>query len=775
MAKTLPIVVGSAVAIVAVGLAALMWTIQEMPKPELLSNVKYSSAVYDRDGKLLRLSLAEDGTYRLPVKLRDISPDLVKTTLTYEDRYFYEHPGVNPLSLIRASVQSLLGRPIGASTITMQVARIEQNLNTKTLRGKLDQILWALRYEAAYGKDELLEAYFTLVPYGGNVEGLAAASQIYFHKPASALLPSESTALTVIPQNPVKRNPITGSEAFESARAQLAKSLIANEVFPARLESALLSPIPKENFTRLPFAAPHYVRQVQSEFPRAARIEGSLSLALNERLTQVIKRHVDSLSIYGIKNAALFLMDTRTGEVLADIGSADFFNDEIEGEVDGTRAIRSVGSTLKPFIYALALDQGLIHSSSILLDEPKNWRGYQPKNEDGHFMGPLPATEALVKSRNIPALTLESSLHPDLYDLLQTAGANLPQGKYYYGLPIALGTAGLSMQKLTALYSALANQGIMREIVLTRAQGEAQSTPLISAESAWVVRAMLESAGYKVTSRSLMVPLAIKTGTSNGYRDAWAAGLVGPYAMTVWLGNFNSRPNAKLKGADVATPLFVDAASALVNTSGFEISAKELSQEEERPEGVTEVEVCRYTGDLAKDPQGVARCTETTKAWFIPGKSPIAESGWLKRISVDPTTGLRTCALGVGETRYVESWPTHLVTLAMRQGHTPEALPDWAPGCAPQAARQNAPQIRQPAEGAVFFVGTASPTEASVALRASAHEGVKKLYWYDKSVYLGESRPGEVFSATLSLGKHLIAVTDDEGQSAQVTVTVKRP
>ena len=198
MAKTLPIVVGSAVAIVAVGLAALMWTIREMPKPELLSNVKYSSAVYDRDGKLLRLSLAEDGTYRLPVKLRDISPDLVKTTLTYEDRYFYEHPGVNPLSLIRASVQSLLGRPIGASTITMQVARIEQNLNTKTLRGKLDQILWALRYEAAYGKDELLEAYFTLVPYGGNVEGLAAASQIYFHKPASALLPSESTALTVI-------------------------------------------------------------------------------------------------------------------------------------------------------------------------------------------------------------------------------------------------------------------------------------------------------------------------------------------------------------------------------------------------------------------------------------------------------------------------------------------------------------------------------------------------------------------------------------------------
>lgn len=775
MAKTLPIVIGATVAIVAVGVAALMWTVREMPKPELLAQVKYSSAVYDRDGKLLRLSLAEDGTYRLPVKLRDISPDLIKTTLAYEDRYFYEHPGVNPLSLVRASVQSFLGRPIGASTITMQVARMEQNLNTKTLRGKLDQILWALRYEAAYSKDELLEAYFTLAPYGGNVEGLTAASQIYFHKAPSALLPSESTALTVIPQNPVKRNPVTGAQAFESARAQLAKSLIANEVFPARLESALLSPIAKENFTRLPFEAPHYVRQVQSQFPQAQRIDGSLSLALNSQLEGVIKRHVETLSLYGIKNAALFLMDTRTGEVLADIGSADFFNDEIEGEVDGTRAVRSVGSTLKPFIYALALDQGRIHSGSILLDEPKNWSGYQPKNEDGQFMGPLSATEALVRSRNIPALTLESELHPDLYDLLQTAGANLPEEKDYYGLPIALGTAGLTMQKLTTLYSALANQGMMREALFTHPQGESQTTPLISLEAAWIVRAMLESSGHSVESRSVKVPLAIKTGTSNGYHDAWASGLVGPYAMTVWLGNFNSRPNPKLKGADVATPLFVDAAKVLVNTAGFEISAKALSEIEARPEGVTEVEVCRYTGDLAEDPQGTRRCAETTKAWFIPGKSPIAQSAWLKRITVDPATGLRTCEPGTGEARYVESWPTHLVALAMQQGHTPEAMPEWAPGCAPKGQTSVAPQIRQPAQGAVFFIGTASPTEASVALRASAHEGVKKLYWYDGSLYLGESQPNDVFAARLTLGKHNIAVTDDEGQSSQVTVTVKRP
>lgn len=775
MSKTLPIVIGSTVAIVAIGFGALLWTVRDMPKPELLAGVKYSSAVYDRDGKLLRLSLAEDGAYRLPVKLRDISPELIKTTLQYEDRYFYKHPGINPFSIVRASVQSLLGRQIGASTISMQVARMEQNLNTKTIRGKLDQIIWALRYEAFYSKDELLEAYFTLAPYGGNIEGAAAASQIYFNKPASKLLPTEATAISVIPQNPVKRNPAAGGEDFEKARLSLAISLLANGVYPDRLEAALLTSMKNHNFTHLPFEAPHYVRQVQAENPSAQRIDGTLSLELNNRLDAVMKSHVNALAPYGVKNAALFVVDTRNGQVVADIGSADFFDDKIEGEVDGTRATRSVGSTLKPFIYGLALDQGLIHSESIVLDEPKNWSGYQPKNEDGQFLGPISATQALLKSRNIPALTLESTIHPDLYDLLQKAGANLPQPKDYYGLPIALGTAGLTMQKLTALYSTFANSGMMQESVMTLNAQPRPSTPLLSSEAAWIVRQMLMSADLTVKSNDVTVPLAMKTGTSNGYRDAWATGLVGPYAMTVWLGNFNSRPNAKLKGADVAAPLFTEAASALVNTPGFTITADQVEAINQVPNGVSTVDVCASTGDLATDAQGVVRCTDTLKAWFIPGKSPITDSGWLKLITVNPDTGLRTCEPGDGVARYVESWPTHLATLASANGHIPEAMPAWAPGCGPVGNNNPAPQILQPANMAVVYVGTASPNEAAVALRASAANGVDKVYWYDGSLYLGASKPGEVLAAQLDVGQHKIAATDDTGNTSQVTVVVKRP
>ncbi len=774
MSKTLPIVVASTVALAAAGVAALLWVVKEMPRPELLAGIKYSSAVYDRDGRLLRLSLNENGTYRLPLKLRDLSPDLIKTTLEYEDRYFYEHPGVNPFSLLRASVQSLFGRDIGASTITMQVARMEQKLNTRTIRGKLEQIIWALRYEAFYSKDEILQAYFTLVPYGGNIEGATAASQVFFNKAADRLLPSEAVALTVVPQNPVKRHPITGEE-FERARLALGATLLERGVYPERLRAAFMAPMAGERVTHLPFEAPHYVRQVQESSPALPRIEGTLSLALNDRLEAVLSSTVRQLSAYGVRNAALFVIDTRNNQVIADIGSADFFNNAIEGEVDGTRAERSVGSTLKPFIYALALDEGLIHSGSIVLDEPKNWSGYQPKNEDARFMGPLSATEALVRSRNIPALTLEAALKHDLYDLLQQSGAELAQPKSYYGLPIALGTAGLSMQRLTALYAALANGGVYQAPTFTLDAQAAVPQDLFSPAAAWIVRRMLESTGLTVKSGSITVPVAMKTGTSNGYRDAWATGLVGPYAMTVWLGNFRSRPNPKLKGAETAAPFFLEAASELVNTPHFTLTRVALDAAAEMPKGVSSVDICATTGDLAEDSDGVARCTNPTKAWFIPGKSPISQSPWLKKVMVDPTTGLRVCTPGAGTPRYAESWPTHLTALAAASGRKLGTLPAWSSACTQGALAAAAPQILSPAQNALFYAGTASEDEASVALNASASRGIEALYWYDGRTYLGQTRPGEVLASKLGIGAHKLTVTDDAGRTSLVNVTVKRP
>lgn len=770
MAKTLPIVVLSTLALGVAAFGVLTWAVHELPQPPLTTPEKYSRAIYDREGVLLRLSLAEDGAYRLPVKLNELSPDLVKSTLEYEDRYYYKHPGVNPLSLIRASVQSLLGRSIGASTITMQVARMELGLNTKSIKGKLEQILWALRYEQFYSKEQILEAYFALAPYGGNVEGAQAASQIYFGKSADKLTPSEAISLAVVPQNPVKRNP-QGGEDFDQARVALGDTLLSREVYPERLRSALLAPRTGLSYTNLPFEAPHYVRMLEQMAPQASRIDGTLSLRLTQRLNEVMKAKMGELAPYGVKNAALFLVDTRTNQVLAQIGSADFFDDTIEGEVDGTRAIRSVGSTLKPFIYALALDQGRIHSQTILLDEPRNWSGYEPKNEDNTFKGPLSAQTALIESRNIPALTLESELNPDLYDLLKTAGVDLPHDKAYYGLPIALGTAGLSMQKLTELYASLAHGGIDQALVYTLDATRGTGTPLVSPEAAWIVRAMLQSAGLTVNSGSVSVPLAVKTGTSNGYRDAWAAGLIGPYAMTVWLGNFNNRPNAKLKGAAVALPLFTEAARTLVNTPGFTLDSADIDVP--KPQKVQSIAVCARTGDPVEDSDGKTRCTETTSAWFIPGKSPIAQSPWLKLVAVNDK-GERTCGNDAQTWVYAESWPAHLVDLAKAQGTSLGQLPAWSSPCANES-QSRAPQILMPAKDALIYAGTASEKEASVVLKGTAQGDVQKLYWYDGARYLGVSRPNEPLGVALGAGRHQLSVMDDAGSVSRTSITVKLP
>lgn len=773
MSKFWPIALIGTAGLVIAGIGALSIAVHQMPKPVPLEAPDYASAVYDREGRLLRLSLSEKGLYRLPIRYADISPDLIKATLAYEDRYFWKHPGVNPFSIVRAGFQSLLSRPIGASTITMQVARMEQKLNTRTIRGKLEQVVWALRYEVYYSKEEILEKYFTLAPYGGNIEGAEAASQLYFGKPAKALLPSEATALAVIPQNPVKRNPAVSDGAFDRAREQLAHTLIEEEVYPARLSAALTPAMPPSQFDRVPFEAPHFVRQVTQENPGQKHLVTTLDIVLNRRLQSVLTEHIEALQSYGIKNGAFFVIDTRNNEVIADVGSADFFNDSIEGEVDGTLAKRSVGSTLKPFIYALALDQGKIHSESIVIDEPKNWHGYRPQNEDGQFAGPLSAREALVRSRNIPALVLESELHPDLYDLLQTADARLPQPREYYGLPIALGTAGLSMQKLTELYAALANGGRWQPATQLKQHEPRHSKALVSEEAAWIVRQMLASQGLTVSVSESRTRLQMKTGTSNGYRDAWAAGLAGPYAITVWLGNFNNRPNAKLKGADVAAPLFVDLAKALLNTPGFRPSDREL-QLDNPPAGVTKVAVCPATGDLQKDAQGVDRCTNTVPAWFIPGKSPIAPSPWLKAIRIDPKTGLQSCDPALGTLTYVESWPTHLEDLLRANGKAPQTAPAYDPACREATLTAQPPQILSPSAGSTYFVGTASETEATVLLQASSRQR-QSLYWYDGAVYLGRSASGQPLAVALAAGEHRLSVTDEAGNRAQTRFIVKQP
>src|SRR5437667_9812642 len=445
-----------------------------LPKPPLLDGISFSQCVRDRNGKLLRITLTTDQKYRVWTSLPNISPALIDATLQFEDKYYWYHPGINPVALVRA-VFGLRpgGAHSGASTITMQLARLRYHLPTRTLGGKFVQIVRALELERHYSKSEILEAYLNLAPYGRNIEGVGAASQIYFGKTAAHLTRPESISLCVIPQSPTRRALLVDRDngSLDSAQSNWYDRAKIDRQFSARLFSARAR-------SERRFLAPHFVQQVLAAEKGREEIVTTLDLAKQQLIERRIGDYVRTNRGRGIQNAAALLVDTRDMAVLAQVGSADFFNADIQGQVDGTRSPRSPGSTLKPFVYALALEQGLIHPLSILSDAPRSFADYNPENFDREFVGPIRASDALARSRNLPAVELASQLRdPTLYEFLRAAGVKLPRSEPLYGLALPLGGAEVTMEDLVRLYAALANNGELRPLRRTSRDPIAASRP----------------------------------------------------------------------------------------------------------------------------------------------------------------------------------------------------------------------------------------------------------------------------------------------------------
>ncbi len=370
------------------------------PRPPLSARIPSSTAVVAADGRLLRLTMASDQQYRLWTTLEKVSPEFVDALLLHEDQHFYDHVGVNPVSLVRAASTTYSGgMRQGGSTITMQLARLLYGLNTRTVRGKLKQIALAVGLELRYSKHDLLEAHINLLPYGGDVQGVGAASLIYFGKNPSQLALNESLTLVLIPQAPTTRSPLASTEPASLTAARRRLFAQWQTYHPHAVDQAGLMALPLHyNGSRqLPFEAPHFTGLVLGRAHDTPIIQTTLDLNQQHLIERILAGYIREQQRLGVRNAAALLVDTRDLGVRAMIGSARFSDESIAGQVNGTLAKRSPGSALKPFIYALAIDQGLIHPLTMLKDAPTSLGAYSPETFYGRFVGPIGATDALIR------------------------------------------------------------------------------------------------------------------------------------------------------------------------------------------------------------------------------------------------------------------------------------------------------------------------------------------------------------------------------------------
>ena len=514
--------------------------------------------VVDRDGRLLRAFSLDDGRWRLAADGGDVDPRFLKMLLGWEDKRFLDHGGIDARALLRAAWQSAShGRIVsGGSTLTMQVARMLGNLPTGSVPAKIEQMLTAIALERRYDKAEILSLYFRLAPYGGNVEGIRAASLTLFGKEPRRLTAAEAALLVALPQSPERFRP----DRFP-ARAKLARDRVL-----ARMEElGILDAGEVRRAVREPMpsgrrAMPLMVAHLAERLHTADSSRSPINLTIDGRLQDKLEAYArdKAKTLRSPVSLALVVADYTSGEILAEVGSPDYFDRSRQGFVDLTQAMRSPGSTLKPLIYGLAFERGVAHPESLVDDSPGGFAGYTPQNFDHEFEGVITARRALQLSRNLPAVELLSAVGPSrLVQRIRRTGAKPELGdRSLPGLAIGLGGLGLTLEDLVRLYAGIANGGVVMPLHVEAAAEPGKQLRVLSEQAAWYVTSIL--AGATSTTKGSPGEIAHKTGTSYGYRDAWTVGYDGKHVVGVWLGRPDGAPVPGLIGQDSAVPVMHD-------------------------------------------------------------------------------------------------------------------------------------------------------------------------------------------------------------------------
>ena len=708
-----------------------------------------AALVLDRDRRPLRAFTGENDMWMFWTPLEQISPLLVQASISVEDRRFRSHPGVDPIAIARAAGSNLLhGRVVsGASTITMQMVRLLQP-RPRTLRSKAIEAFRAMQLEQLLSKNEILEYYLNLAPYGGNLIGAEAASQAYFRKRAPDLTLAEAALLAGLPQSPARLRPDRHPARAQARRDQVLLSLYKNGIISrSELNAALAEPVEivREPF---PFDAPHFCRMVCSANAGSRVLHTTLDRKAQHTAAIALREAVDILRPAGVTNGSAVVIENDSAAVRALVGSCDFFSTPDAGQVNGAIAPRSPGSALKPFTYALAFELGRCTPETMLADVPASYTGYEPRNYDQQYRGPVTAREALATSLNIPAVRLLCEIgQPRLHDFLRMLGlTTLVRGPEHYGLGLTLGSAEATLLELTNAYASLARLGIYRPYRLLETETTENARRVLSEEAAYLVLDVLADIS-RLGGRPLwktdkqQVRMAWKTGTSAGHRDAWTFACTPRYTVGVWLGNFDGAASAALVGIEAAAPV----AARIIDRLHSDQQPSWYPQ----PRGLAAQDVCAVSGMPAS-----GHCPTRKQALCIDRRQP-AQRCTLHR---------KTAA---GEV--LECWP--LETAAWLRKHQPGRR--IAAEGETQAAWRQPPRILSPADGQVYVLLNGADARQQLLLKAVADSDV--LYWFvNGTLHTSEQRVGGGHAFwPLQRGRHTITCSDGAGRSASVRVQVQ--
>ena len=765
--------------LVAALLALLLLADQLLPPPLPGSGnpahlAPHAQVVLARDGTPLRAFPDRAHLWRHPVRVAEVSPRYVAAVVAYEDRYFWWHPGVNPIALLRAAGQWMWhGRIVsGGSTLSMQVARMlePEAYTSRTLASKLRQIVRAVQLELRLSKTEILELYLTYAPMGGVLEGVEAASRAYLGKPSISLSHADAALLAVLPQSPSRLRP----DRF-AQRAREARDKVLDRLVPvwgeAVVKDAKQEPVIAQT-VREPLLAPLFAERVRKLHPRARRVDTTLDVGTQASVEQLVAARLAVLPPR-VSMAAL-VVDNATLEVRAYAGSADFFDDERFSHVDMVQGRRSPGSTLKPLLYGLALDEGLIHSESLLSDVPQSFAGYQPGNFQASFSGPVGVTEALQKSLNVPAVEVLERLGPQRFiSLLRRGGlkVELPRGAEP-NLSVILGGGAVNLEGLVGAYTAFARGGAAGKPRYTFA-APVEEARLMSEGAAFIVRDVLESGGPVArqveggvgAQRGIMW----KTGTSFGFRDAWAVGVSDRYTVGVWVGRPDGTPNPGFFGANVAAPMLVDVFSAIDDSR---------APQRTPPTGVTQAKICWPSGQRA-DAQPAALCHQERSAWLLNGTAAPTFPDRLREGAAryidyrDRLTGHRvraSCAPGQMQAVEMARWPAALEPWLDAATRARALPPPWAPACATAQGPEAGLHIVGIRNGELIRRAGSGPAPQ---LKLEAAGGQQERIWLIDGRQIARVPAQQTLHHRFAEpGRHSITVMDDAGRYDRVEISV---